>query len=201
MATSNKTFFLFSSRALTTTPIRSDVFKIGKRIRNENYYKKLDNVEPSYELIYRAPFEYLIPMCRHVPSFLLISVSCGFAYQFITGSQIFDENAEFMTGPIVASSGEMMGFTVAFYISNLILIYGVTKYPLRIYKFKNRYIAMFEGFLPLSPRPYHFRKGDLFSTPSILPWYESIFKMKDRTVLVFAHHFKKPIYFTDMFRK
>lgn len=60
---------------------------------------------------------------------------------------------------------------------------------------------MFEGYLPLKPRPYGFRKGDIYQTKSILPWYESMYKMKDRTVLVFSHHFKRPADFNDMFKK
>lgn len=107
-------------------------------MKNEQYYKKLDKVEPTCELIYRAPFEYLTALCKHVPAFNLISVSSLIAYKYAAGIDIIDATAQYTVGPTMAEGGELIGIVVAFYVMNLGLAYGVTKYPLRIYKLKNQ---------------------------------------------------------------
>lgn len=60
---------------------------------------------------------------------------------------------------------------------------------------------MFEGYLPFFPTQFRYRKGDLKGKKSILPWHESMYKMKDKTVLVYSHHFKRPADFNDMLRR
>lgn len=107
-------------------------------MRNELYYKKLDKIEPTFELVYRAPFEYLTALCKHVPTFSLISVSSIIAYKYIAGIDIIEANSQIAFGPTMADGWELVVTYVAFYIFNIILVYGVTKYPLRIYKSKNQ---------------------------------------------------------------
>lgn len=120
-----------------TTPIRQDIFNIGKRMKNEDFYKKRDKVQPTYELIYRAPFEYLTALCKHVPTFSLTSASSLLAYKYYAGIEILDTSGQFVVGPAMADGSELIGFAVAFYVFNILLLYGTTKYPLRIYKLKN----------------------------------------------------------------
>lgn len=105
---------------------------------NEQYYKKLDKIDPTYTLIYRAPFEYLTALCKHVTSFNLVTVSSLLAYQFVSGVTIVDTSVPFTLGPSTADTEQLIGFVVAFYVFNLTLAYAVTRYPLRIYKLKNR---------------------------------------------------------------
>lgn len=107
-------------------------------MRNEIYYKKLDKIDSTYELIYRAPFEYLTALSKHVPTFSLICVSSLIAYKFAVGIDLIDPTAEFVVGPTMADGAELTGFLVAFYVVNFVLAYAVTKYPLRIYKSKNQ---------------------------------------------------------------
>lgn len=57
-------------------------------MRSEKYYAKLDKMEPTYELIYCAPFEYLAALSRHVPTFGLIVVSSLLAYKWIADGEV-----------------------------------------------------------------------------------------------------------------
>lgn len=95
-------------------------------------------MEPTYELIYRAPFEYLAPMCKHVPTFNLIFVSSLIAYKYAVGIEIIDKTAQYVVGPVMADGAELTAFLYAFYVVNVAVAYAVTKYPLRIYKLKNQ---------------------------------------------------------------
>lgn len=107
-------------------------------MKNEQYYKKLDKIEPTYELIYRAPFPYLTALCRHVPTFNLISVSSLIAYKLAAGIDVIDTTAQVSMGPTLTEGWELTAFLVLFYVINLGMAYIVTKYPLRIYKLKNQ---------------------------------------------------------------
>lgn len=125
-------------KTITTTAVRSGIFNIGKRMRNEDHFKQRDKVEKTYELIYCAPFDYLTSMCKHVPAFTLVSVSTIIACKIAAGMEVIDPSTQFILGPTIAEGGDLIGFAVAFYIFNITLWYGVTKYPLRIYKLKNK---------------------------------------------------------------
>lgn len=107
-------------------------------MRKEEYYKKLDKIAPTYELIYRAPFEYLSALCKHVPAFSLTVISAIALYKIASGLGIMRDDEQFVVGPIMSEGTDLMTFFVLFYIVNLSLIYFITKYPLRIYKSKKK---------------------------------------------------------------
>ncbi len=107
-------------------------------MKNEIRLKQLDKIEPTYELIYCAPFEYLSAFCRHVPTFSLIVASSLIAWKWASGIEIIQSTAQITMGPTMTDGNELIVFAVAFYIFNIGLAYFVTKYPLRIYKAKNQ---------------------------------------------------------------
>ncbi|XP_037046949.1 uncharacterized protein LOC119081819 [Bradysia coprophila] len=188
-------------KTITTTPIRSDMFNIGKRMKNEQRFKTMDKIDPNFELIYRAPFEYMTAFCQHVPAISLLSISSVYAYKLANGMHAIEPDAQLVLGPYMSDGSDLIVLCAAFYVMNLSLLYFVRKYPLRIYKSDKEYRAIFEGFLPLRPRQWSFKQGDMSKAKSILPWHECIYKIKDKKVLVFSHHFKKPIHFNDMLHK
>lgn len=107
-------------------------------MRSEPYYKKLDKIDPTYELIYRAPFEYLTAFSKHVPTFNVVVMSSIFAYKYAAGIEIIDTTTPFTIGPTMSDGAELYAMAVAFYVINIALAYAVTKYPLRIYKLKKQ---------------------------------------------------------------
>lgn len=61
---------------------------------------------------------------------------------------------------------------------------------------------MFEGLIPMKAKPYPFTKGDVFETSNgYLPWHESMYKIKRRSVLLLTHYFKTPAELNNMVRK
>ncbi|KAG4067488.1 hypothetical protein HA402_002765 [Bradysia odoriphaga] len=190
-----------SRKTITTTPFRSDMFNIGKRMKNEQKYKTMDKIDPKFELIYRAPFEYMTAFCQHVPTFSLLTISSVYAYKIASGMHAIEPDAQLIIGPYMSDGSDLFVICAAFYAMNLALLYFVRKYPLRIYKSENEYRAIFEGFLPFRPRQWSFKQGDMCKTKSILPWDECMYKINDKKLLVFSHHFKKPVHFNDMLKK
>lgn len=123
-----------SINTITTSATRSNIFNIGKRMRHENFYKKLDKVEPDWELIYRAPLEYMTAFSKHVPTFSLVTASAIIAYKFAFGIAIIDLSTQFTVGKTMSEGTELLGFAVAFFLFNVIMLYVTSLYPLRIYR-------------------------------------------------------------------
>lgn len=76
----------------------------------------------------------------------------------------------------------MRDFEILTMILNLIL-----------YNHHFSYIAMFEGNLPLMAQPLRFAGGEVKETfNGILPWHESMYRMKGRSVLLLTQYFRTP---------
>lgn len=57
----------------------------------------------------------------------------------------------------------------------------------------NSYVAMFEGLVPMKARPYPFVAGELTeSFDSWLPWKDTMYSMRRRSVLLLTQYFKTP---------
>lgn len=58
---------------------------------------------------------------------------------------------------------------------------------------RRSYVAMFEGWLPMSARPYAFDAGELRETfDGFLPWKDAMYSMRRRSVLLLTQYFKTP---------
>lgn len=54
-------------------------------------------------------------------------------------------------------------------------------------------MALFEGYVPMVASPYEFAKGEVCeSRNGVLPWHESMYRMKNKSVLLLSNHFKTP---------
>lgn len=107
-------------------------------MRNEEYYKKLDGVETKYELIYRAPFEHTVAFVKHISMFTVVLYSSIISYKLLTGQDVIEENSVITLGPAMSDGVELPIMLGLFFVINFMLLYVTFKYPLRIYKFKNK---------------------------------------------------------------
>lgn len=107
-------------------------------MKNEQQYKKTDKIDPKFELIYKAPFEYLSAFSKHVPTFSLLTISSLILHKLASGMNVIEPDAQLVLGPFMSDGTDLIGLSVAFYVMNLGLVYAVTKYPLRIYKFEKQ---------------------------------------------------------------
>lgn len=110
------------------------MFNIGKRIKNEPYYKKLDKIDPTFELIYRSPFEYLTAFSKHVPTFNLLFVSSIIGWKIVNGIHVIEPGTELEIGGMMSDGTDLIGLTIGFYVMNLGLLLAVRQCPLRVYK-------------------------------------------------------------------
>jgi hypothetical protein len=98
-------------------------------------------------------------------------------------------------GGMVAIEEQHLGvFVTVFLLGNLAIRFIMNRYPLRIYKSHNDYTAILEGNVPLTKRQFQFKKGDVEpvvarDTP-ILPWNESLHKVKNKKLILLDDYFK-----------
>lgn len=107
---------------------------------NDSYYRKRDHIADDYEMIYKAPMFFTIAACKHVATLSLAITTSFMAYKYIAGIEIIDMSAEISLGygPLMSSGFELIIFTAFFFLFNATILYACSKYPLRIYKKKNR---------------------------------------------------------------
>lgn len=106
----------------------------------EAYYKKRDHVSDDYQLIYKAPMELTVAGCKHVATASLAIIGAIMAYKYVANIPILDltTEIEFGSGSLMSSGFELTIFAGAFFLFNATILYACSKYPLRIYKHKNR---------------------------------------------------------------
>lgn len=63
-----------------------------------------------------------------------------------------------------------------------------------------RYIAVFEGQLPMTKVKFPFNKGEIKELPptGLMPWKEHRYMIKDRSTIIFYDYFSRPIELIEM---
>lgn len=161
--------------------------------------------------------EYYVAMAKHFATFSLTVVGGLVAVNLAKDTLLVNWGIGYTIDAITLDTAESVGFACLLIVFNFMILYGSWKYPLRIYKHKNRwvrehwtlllllwrcriwklkicsYIAIFEGSLPFRTTQFHFQKGELYEAPrNILPWRESMYKMRTKSVLLLDHYFRTP---------
>lgn len=118
----------------------NNILNLRTKKFKDSYYRKRDHIADDYELIYKAPMDFTIAACKHVASSSLAIVTCCMAYKYLAGIEIIDMSAEITLGygPLMSTGSELVIFAACFFLFNATILYACSKYPLRIYKKKNR---------------------------------------------------------------
>lgn len=106
--------------------------------RSEAYFKRKDNIDDTYVMIYRAPMTAAMPFCN-----LLTVIGAGiigwFVYdriknQFKDYSSKRWQNPAFQSGTIIMSDDEIIYAMAGLVLVCVTLKIFIWRYPLRIYK-------------------------------------------------------------------
>ena len=123
--------------------LKSSVFLLQRRNflfrvkTTEKKYRRKDNVDESYFIIYKAPMEYYLASCNHATTFSALIVGIFAVYKYVTR---FDEVTseqkalEFTGGMIGMADDEVWYFSVALVVFCIGIRAILYKYPLRIYR-------------------------------------------------------------------
>lgn len=104
----------------------------------ESLYRKRDRLSDDFTLIYKAPMEHILSACKHVSSFSLTVIGSIVAFKYVNGIEIVEQQCEVSYGALVSSGSDLIVFGIGFVAFNVMVLYSVSKYPLRIYKQKNK---------------------------------------------------------------
>lgn len=95
---------------------------------------------------------------------------------------------------VTTNKYEFVGFIGFFFAFSWTIFLTVRRYPLRIYRRDDDYVAVFEGFVPFLRRKLPFARGQVEPMPpkGIMPWKDNRYTFNGvRTILV-ENYFKTP---------
>lgn len=104
-------------------------------------------------------------------------------------------NKSFGKRTIVTSNKyEWVAFVFFFFAFNWAIFLMIRRYPLRIYRNGDQYVAIFEGHIPFLRRQVPFAKGQVEPMPArgILPWKDSRYSLNGTRTILLEYYFKTP---------
>lgn len=125
----------------TTGNLQTNRKLFGSTIKpsREAFYQHRDKVDKEFQLIYKAPMEYYVAVSKHFATFSMTVFGALLAVSFGSNLSLFNWTTEYKFSELITvSSMESFGFGIALFAFNFLIIFGSWKYPLRIYKNKNR---------------------------------------------------------------
>lgn len=104
---------------------------------------------------------------------------------------------------ISTDKNELIGFVVSFIGFNLVIYFMIRRYPLRIYRKADNYVAVFEGHIPFMRRQMHFARGQVEPLPAtgIMPWKDCRYTINGRRSILLEQYFKTPAELHGMFNE
>ncbi|XP_053689315.1 uncharacterized protein LOC128738303 isoform X2 [Sabethes cyaneus] len=177
--------------------------QINIKTRKEERYRLSDKVPIDYRIIYRAPMEYYLSACNLVTSFSFAAMAGLTTYSYLRSYNIMVGPFAVEYGPLTANESDLVVFLGFFLLANVVIRVIVNRYPLRIYRSNDKYLAVFEGYLPLTRKKMLFQKGDVWPVPEggILPWQYARYKMNGKQVLLMQDYFRTPSELSAMLKK
>uniref|UniRef100_A0A1A9VT73 Transmembrane protein 186 n=1 Tax=Glossina austeni TaxID=7395 RepID=A0A1A9VT73_GLOAU len=191
---------VLSHRSLKTTS--SDCFlqkKLGRYVSSlekEKHLKQLDRVSESHQLIYYMPMESYISWSVHTSTLTASLIALAAIYQYTYNLHVL-ESTQFT---LILEKEDIYYFAVGFITINALVRWIISKVPLRIYKIKNQYLAIYNKQLPGLRPQHHFKRGEVKKVDFILnPWNNATYKLGNQTCLILPDYFKTPFEFHQMF--
>lgn len=151
-------------------------------------------------------FRYLVA-CTHVTAISGVLMVGFLVVQYLTRHDEVDTEKkpyELIGGKVLMAESEVKYFAIAFVICNVILRVFSYRFPLRIYKDGQKYLAVLEGQLPMTKAKYEFVRGAVKEIPprGILPWKDSRFLVNnERRFIMIYESFRTPSELFEMLKK
>ncbi|KAH8369606.1 hypothetical protein KR093_000274, partial [Drosophila rubida] len=161
-----------------------------------------DNLPNHYQLIYRAPMENYVTWSKNVSTVTMSIIGLLAGYQWNTTSNMMDMTRQIDISVLVSNESDLYYFAVGFVLINLAIRAFVAKYPLRIYKSSDKYVAVYGSQLPLGTVKHYFDRGEIAEYKNVLnPWSHIMFKLGLRSSLLLVDYFKTPAEFHKLFEQ
>ncbi|KAH8300142.1 hypothetical protein KR044_010513, partial [Drosophila immigrans] len=161
-----------------------------------------DNLPDHYRLIYRAPMENYVSWSKNVSTGTVSVIGLLAGYQLTTTSHVMGIAKQLDISILVSNESDLYYFTVGFLLINLAIRAFVAKYPLRIYKSSDKYVAVYGSQLPFGTVKHYFERGEIAEYKNVLnPWSHIMFKLGLRSSLLLVDYFKTPAEFHKLFEK
>ncbi|ETN65644.1 hypothetical protein AND_002581 [Anopheles darlingi] len=162
--------------------------------KREKYFLQKDKIPLGFTIIYRAPMEYYLSACNIATSFSFLALVGMSAFSFSEYFRNVTVPFQMEYATLTTNENDLFFFVGFFFLINVIIRIVINRYPLRIYRRENQYIAVFEGQIPLGIRMLQYRRGDVVVVPpsGILPWQDARYKINGNKVLLLNEYFRTP---------
>ncbi|XP_030387519.1 uncharacterized protein LOC115634103 [Scaptodrosophila lebanonensis] len=168
----------------------------------ERYLLRKDRIPETYQLVYRAPMENYVAWTKNISTATISVLSLVALYQAATTMNFVDIALKLDLGPLVSEESDLYYFVVGFVLINLAIRMFVAKYPLRIYKSPEKYVAVYGSQLPLGTVKHYFHRGEIKEYKNFLnPWRHIMYKLGSRSSMLLVDYFKSPSEFEKLFSK
>lgn len=182
---------------------RRDAFKFNRshvtfnKAASNEKYRLADKVKEGFEIIYKAPMEKYI-LALSIGSFATVGMMSVAGLYILSEKIALQDLVQTKTWGdrtvVSTNEYELMAFVASFFGFNLAIFLMIRRYPLRIYRNGEKYVAVFEGHVPFVRRHVEFQKGQVEPmTPwGIMPWKEQRYSINGQRSILLDHYFKTP---------
>lgn len=163
----------------------------------EGQYRKRDGASKEYVLIYKAPMEGYLSVCKNLTTVTSITLAGVIAYNYSKLSNLVtvpSPSPDFEMYGLISSETDVFYFLAGFTAITFALRFFISKYPLRIYRNADKYLAVYDSQLPMKYKHLEFARGQVAQAEPFLlnPWKRETFKIKDYTSVLLIDYFKTP---------
>ncbi|KAM8713957.1 hypothetical protein ACLKA7_014163 [Drosophila subpalustris] len=192
---------VFTNRAICTSAFRCN-WRKSSSIDVERQLQTADNLPEHFQLIYRAPLENYMTWTKNISTGTVTFLSLLAGYQLATAMSFMNIVKQIDISFLVSNETDLYYFTAGFVLINLAVRAFVAKYPLRIYKSADKYVAVYGSQLPIGIVKHFFDGGQIAEYRNVLnPWSHIMFKLGQRSSLLLVDYFKTPAEFHKLFEE
>lgn len=192
---------VLTSRNICTSAFRYN-WRKASSVEVEQKLLADDNLPEHFQLIYRAPLENYVTWTKNVSTGTVTFISLLAGYQLATTMSFMNIVKQIDISFLVSNETDLYFFAAGFVLINLAIRAFVAKYPLRIYKSSQKYVAVYGSQLPVGTVKHFFERGQIAEYKNQLnPWSHIMYKLGQRSSLLLVDYFKTPAEFHKLFEE
>ncbi|XP_026841439.1 uncharacterized protein LOC6592951 [Drosophila persimilis] len=187
-------------RSLQTSSLRCKLRNAAPAPDVERKLLFNDRLPDTYRLIYRAPLENYVSWTKNVSTATVSMLGLVAAFHFATNMNLENITQKINISLLVSHESDLYYFLAGFVLINLAIRTFVAKYPLRIYKSADKYVAVYGSQLPLGTVKHYFERGQIAEYRNVLnPWSHIMYRLGNRSSMLLIDYFKTPSEFHQLF--
>ncbi|CRK95032.1 CLUMA_CG008518, isoform A [Clunio marinus] len=169
---------------------------------SERQFKIKHNLNENWKIIYKAPMQLYVLSASFVTSASAVVVGAYWVVRLFSNKELSQKlEPEPMTGGRTVMS-ESDHHWIVFGLAGLCIAMRliVHKYAFKIYRNNLKYVAVYEGNIPLTNKLVYFDKGAVRTLPvkGIMPWREFRYSVNGRSTILFDECFRSESERLDM---